>query len=336
MREEINEVKLLDKYADKSIKFYDMQDRYDLIFSSDFEMADQVASIYSDLLIDLKEADKNKELHIWINSQGGSCSTLILLMQQIQEFEYVVTIGTGEIDSCGFMLWCLGDERYLGQLTFCMYHGISSGNFAKANEMQEFGIFIEKYQSLFEHVVREKGILTDEELEKGRYTEKWYLGKELIERGVSLDFVNYKNRIKFEKIEALRLGEQFFIRDVQGYYYECDLISDGKKKRDLFSEFLKASQENKYEQLEEEVGEEFLCFFENWLKLKSRILNGDGFFTNTDLLESYSGMYEPIEIDELKKKIKIWAKTFNIDFKANVKKDGKEGFKLKSKKTETE
>lgn len=25
-----------DKYMDKSIKFYDMQDRYDLIFSSDF------------------------------------------------------------------------------------------------------------------------------------------------------------------------------------------------------------------------------------------------------------------------------------------------------------
>lgn len=332
MREEINEIKLLDKYADKSIKFYDMNDRYDLIFSSDFESADQVASIYSDLLIDLKEADKNKELHIWINSQGGSCSTLILLMQQIQEFEYVITIGTGEIDSCGFILWCLGDERYLGQLTFCMYHGISSGNFAKANEMQEYGIFIEKYQTLFEEIVKEKNILTEEELKTGRYTEKWYLGKELIERGVSYDFVNYKSRIRFERIEALRLGEQFFIRDVHGFYYECELISDGKRKKDLFGEMIKESLENKYEDIEQELGEEFLLFFENWLKLKSRILNGDGFFTNNDLLESYSGMYEPISIDELKNKIKIWAKTFKFEFKANVKKDGNDGFKLKPKK----
>lgn len=336
MREEISEIKLLDKYSDKSIKFYDMIERYDLIFSSDFENADQSSTIYSDLLIDLKEADKSKELHIWINSQGGACSTLILLMQQIQEFEYVVTIGTGEIDSCGFMLWCLGDERYLGQLTFCMYHGISSGNFAKANEMQEFGIFIEKYQSLFENVVREKGILTDEELEKGRYTEKWYLGKELIEREVSLDFVNYKRRTKFEKIEALKLGEQIYIKDIHGFYYECDLVNEGKRKKDLFVEIMNNDNEKKYEKLLEEVGEDFIFFLENWLKLKSRILKSDGFFLNEDLVNGYEGMYEPIGLEELKNKIKIWAKTFDVDFKANVKKDGKNGFKLKPKKIDLE
>lgn len=326
----LSEIKI-DKYADKAIKFYDMQERYDLIFSSDFESADQTSIIYSDLLLDLKQADKTKELHIWINSQGGVCSTLILLMQQIQQFEYVVTIGTGQIDSCGFMLWCLGDERYLGKLTFCMYHAISSGSFGKANQMQQFGAFIEKYQSLFEQIVRSKGILNDEQLNKGKYTQMYFLGKQLIDRGVSFDFDNFKNRLKLQKIQAFKVFGDIYIKDNQNNYHLCHVENDFMNKKQLLLDYLKQQYSTEYDQFVENLGQQFLVFFENFIKIKSRLLKNGGFISNEQLQKSYSDMFQPIPLEQLKKKIKIFCKEYDISFKDNVKSEDKTGIKIKIK-----
>ena len=318
--EDLFEMKMMDKYFDRNIKFYDMKDRYDLIFNSEFDGESmRNGSVYSDLLIDLKEADKGKELHIWINSKGGDVDLLMLLSQHIETFEYVVTIGTGEIDSAGFMLWCLGDERYLGQKTFCMYHGLSSGNFGKANEMQEFGVFIEKYQCVFEAIVRDKGILTEEELKTGRYTEKWFLGKDLIDRGVSYDFVDYADRARAEYIDCCKIGGNIFIRDESGKYWEATLMTDGRTMKALMGEYLALLKDGKRDKLILELGSEFVEFVETWLSLKRKVLEGTGRISEENLLEDYEGMVgKGVEVKELRGKLEKWCASVNLGYKEKV------------------
>lgn len=316
------------KYDGKPIKFLDKKINYQLIFTSSFEHADQDKPLYNDLLLDLKDADKSKQLHIWINSIGGSVSTLMLLQSLIEQFEYVITIGTGEIDSAGFMLWCLGDERYLYSKTCCMYHSMSSGNVGKAQQLKEYGDYMERFQQIFENIVLEKQILTKEQVEKGRLTQIWLMGSDLIERNKAIDFSQYKLRQSMQKIQGFKMDNLFYVKDIQGKYYESILISDGKTKRQLMKEYLQQLKDNqqKSNDIIDKVGQDFVNFIQNWIKLKSRILNGDGFITNDQLVEAYAGMYEPLPIEKIKAKLKKWCQLVNLHYENSVTKNKKKGF----------
>lgn len=322
------------KYDGKPIKFIDKKDHYELIFVSSFNPSDEQFPIYNDLLIDLKEADKTKEIHIWINSQGGSVSTLMLLTQLIEQFEYIVTIGTGEIDSCGFMLWAIGDERYLHPKSFCMYHSMSSGNHGKTEQLKNFGIFIERYQQFFAEDLIKKTILTQEEFKQGKFTQIWLLGMDLIERGAAINYSEYKNRQSMMKIEGFKMDESFYVKDVQGKYYECLLISNGQEKRELMKTYLQNLKTNqkKTNEIVEKIGQEFIDFVQDWIRLKGRVLQGDGFISNDLLYEDYCGMCEPITLTEIKKKLKEWCQLVGLQYINSVKKNNKKGFSIKLKK----
>lgn len=323
-----------DKYDGKPIKFMDRKDHYELIFTSDFTYPDQQNPLYNDLLIDLKDADKSKEIHIWISSQGGCVTTLMLLSQLIEQFEYIVTIGTGEIDSCGFQFWSMGDQRYLYPKTFCMYHSMSSGTFGKTQEIKEYGNFIERYQQIFIQNMLSKNILTEEEIEKGKLTQVWLLGKDLIERGAAIDYSEYKNRQSMTKIEGFKMDEAFYVKDVQGKYYQCVLVSVGQQKRQLMKMYLQNLQQNqnKSNNIVEKVGEQFLEFVQSWIRMKGRVLDGDGFITNDQLYQSYCGMFEPIPLEKIKKKLKDWCQLVNLEYVNSVTKDKRKGFSIKVKK----
>jgi ATP-dependent protease ClpP protease subunit len=64
---------------------------------------------------------------------------------------------------------------------------MSSGMFGKTREMKDYGNFIERYQELFIENMVQKNILTEDEIEKGKLTQVWLLGKDLIERGAAID-----------------------------------------------------------------------------------------------------------------------------------------------------
>ena len=318
-----------DKYRDKSIRFYDKGDHYDLLFNSEFEGANQESPVYTDLLMDLKDADKSKEIHLWIHSCGGDCSTLMLIDQQLNEFEYIVTIGLGEIDSAGFMLWSKGHERYLSPLTLCMYHSLSTGNYGKASEMKEYSEFMTRYQSIFE--VSAKDILTEEELEKGRYTEIWFLGQELIERKKAIDYKNYSKRNKLEPVEAYRINGDIYLKNEDATYMKVEEASNPITKKEVMKSYF-FDNINELKKLSEELGEEFLEFINNWICLKNNLIIKDGWISDNLLLEEWKGFTNnDIKIKELKDKIEIWCKNFttNLFFEKEKIKNGKKGFIIK-------
>lgn len=323
-----------DKYDGKPIKFIDRKDHYEMIFTSGFNFPDEQFPIYNDLLMDLKDADKSKQIHIWINSQGGCVTTLMLLSQLIEQFEYIITIGTGEIDSCGFCFWSLGDERYIYPKSFCMYHSMSTGIGGKTKEIKQFGDFIERYQQIFVRNIVQKNILTEEEVERGKFTQVWFLGQDLIDRGAAIDYSEYKNRQTMTKIEGFKMDESFYVKDVEGKYYQCVLVSVGQQKRQLMKIYLKNLQENqnKSNNIVEKVGQDFLDFIQNWIRMKGRVIDGDGFISNDELYESYCGMLEPIPLEKIKKKLKEWCELVNLEYVNSVTKDKKKGFSIKVKK----
>ena len=323
-----NIMQLSNKYDGKPIKFIDKKIFYELIFTSTFEYADEDKPLYNDLLVDLKDADKSKELHIWINSLGGSIATLTLLQSLIEQFEYIVTIGTGEIDSAGFMLWCLGDERYVYKNTTCMYHSLSSGNFGKAQQLKEYGDYTIILQQTLQDIIISKDILTQEEIEKGRLTQIWILGKTLIERNKAIDFSQYKFRESMQKIQGFKMDNLFYVKDMQGKYYESILVSDGKSKREIMQQYIAQIKDNmqKSDTIIDKVGQEFVNFIQNWIKMKSRIINGDGFITNEQLVAAYQGMYEPLTLQQLKSKLKKWCELVNLHYENSATKDKKKGF----------
>lgn len=331
-------INLHNKYDNKPIKFIDKKNYYELIFTSGFESADEQRPLYNDLLVDLKDSDRSRQLHVWINSLGGSVATLMMLQSLIEQFEYIVTIGTGEIDSAGFMLWCLGDERYLYNKTCCMYHGMSSFTFGKTKQIEQYSIFLKKYQQSFQKIIIDKQILTKQEIEKGRLTELWFLGQELIDRNKAIDFAEYKYRQSMEKIQGFKMDNLFYVKDIQGKYYQSILISDGKTKRELMQEYIDELKDNqeKSDTIIDKVGEQFVNFIQNWIKMKSRVLQNDGFITNEQLQLAYQGMYEPISLDKLKSKLKKWCQLVNLQYKDNVTKNKKKGFTIKIKNQEQE
>lgn len=318
-----------DKYCDKPIKFTEKDDNYDLVFASDFLSADQDSPVYADLLCDLKEADKSKEIHVWVNSCGGEVSTLTLLRQQLEGFDYVVTIGTGEIDSAGFMLWLCGDERYLSPFTFCMYHSLSSGQYGKAEEMKEYGNFLRNYQGAFESLA--DGVLTKEELDRGRYTEVWLLGSQLIERGVALPFSDYARRTRLVEIEAYEAGGEVFLKREDGLYARAEACDETHTKREVMRSLITKRKANETLAMEavDALGDEFIDFMENWLMMKKgSIVKGRGFSCQSfvDDWEAFSGSQKTWE--ELKDMIVTWEKMLctGVEFECGESECGESRF----------
>lgn len=320
-----------DKYREKTIKFYDKGTHYDLIFCGDFDQVNKEYPVYSDLLYDLKQAQKQKQIHVWIHSCGGSVSTLVALTQQLEEFEYVVTIGLGQIDSAGFNLWCLGDERYLSPSTLCMYHAMSSGLCGKSDEIKDYGDVLKKYQSFFEQNMN--GILTEEQIGRGRYTQIWILGKDLIERGVAYNYTNYKKRQMPISLVSYKVGDECYIKTNQGLYDKIQTVQSGLTRKEMMSSHLYDQKEyQSYLKAREQIGEQFIHFFKMFLDTKLRVLSNDGFFSNNYLMQSWNYFSETkMTLEELKDSIQKWVQYFgkNICFERELVSGKKKGFGVK-------
>ena len=212
-----NNVAKEDKYKDKPIKYYDKDDHYELYFIDAFQYPDKDYTVISDIIIDLKNADKDKELHIWINSHGGYVISLTSILQQVLEFKHVVTITTGSAMSCGFMLWCSGHEKFVSPMSELLYHGISAYTGGKGKEIALYGKFIEKELEMLVKILGVDKILTKDELTLGRTSEVWFLGCELIERGVALDYSQYKSRVIPTKTSVIKIGDSIYVNEDDGY-----------------------------------------------------------------------------------------------------------------------
>ena len=80
-----------------------------------------------------------KPIILNINSPGGEVHQLMGLVDLLESMDApVITRGYGELCSCGFVLFCIGDERYIGKNASLMYHELSYGIWGKDSEVKNY------------------------------------------------------------------------------------------------------------------------------------------------------------------------------------------------------
>lgn len=189
-----------DKYENRAIRFIDKNTHYELLFTDDFNMPSSggdgmpANTLMTDIIADLKAADKSKELHIFVSSFGGYVNCLNMLLQQITQFRHRVGVNLGTACSCGFMLLACCEEIYTTPYAMFMYHAMFTVSIGKVEEIKYKTDFEHKWWEMLIETSYVRDILTKEEIEKGKLTEVWLTGAELIERGAANDYRMYSKR----------------------------------------------------------------------------------------------------------------------------------------------
>lgn len=233
-----------DKYKNQPIRFEDKGDHYELIFTDEFNVptsgtmmqGGKPYTILTDIVTDMRNANHNKELHIFIASYGGEVHALSMILQQVFEFKYRVAINMGMADSCGWMLTFACQERYGSPFCDYMYHEMSSGSWGKTVEMKHQNEFAQKWWKELFNRTDTKNVLTEEELKLGETSEVWFTGAELIKRGAIRDYAEYADRIIPVPSDCWKAGDSIYIKEGDEYV----LYKKDKKKLDykaLLKEF---------------------------------------------------------------------------------------------------
>ncbi|MBQ7403135.1 MAG: ATP-dependent Clp protease proteolytic subunit [Lentisphaeria bacterium] len=198
-----------DKYRGKTIRWIEKPDHYELIFTDDFITPSSAgighggddflaiktgSSLLTDIVLDMREGDKTKEVHVFIASLGGEVAALNMIMQQLLSYEYRVGINLGTACSCGWMLLFACHERYVSPFSQTMYHDISSICGGKHAELQRNAEFMNRWQKELLQFTDTEKVLTGKELELGKTTEVWLTGQELIDRGAAKPYSEYEKR----------------------------------------------------------------------------------------------------------------------------------------------
>ena len=215
-----------DKYKDKAIRFIDKNDYYELIFTDDFMPPSSGTydgqknyTLITDIITDMRNADKNKELHIFIGSYGGAVTCLNMIFQQVLSFNYRVGINLGMADSCGWMLYFTCHERYTSSYSQFMYHEMSCFRYGKVKELEKDIKFSKEWwNELFENTFT-KDVLTEDELKLGETSEVWLTGKEVIKRGFAKDYSEYINRKKLIKVnDVYEINDKIYVKKDDKFY----------------------------------------------------------------------------------------------------------------------
>ena len=191
----------VDKYKDKAIRFADKGTHYELFFTDDFNIPSSGSygnskpeTLITDIVQDLKEADKTKELHIFVGSFGGAAVCLNMILTQILQFNHRIGINLGYACSCGFILLCSCNEVYTEPYAVFMYHAMSTLNYGKVQEIRNINEFDLKWWRMLAEVSHASSILTAEELKLAETSEVWLTGEDLLKRGSVMPMELYRRR----------------------------------------------------------------------------------------------------------------------------------------------
>ena len=133
-----------------------------------------------------------KPIILNINSPGGHVDELMALVDMLESMPApVITRAYGEICSCGFVLFCIGDERYIGPNTSLMYHELSYGIYGKDSEVRNFHDYSKKLQRRIDRLIKAKTGLTLKQLDEWKKTnkDKWLEADEAVELGIATDLL---------------------------------------------------------------------------------------------------------------------------------------------------
>ena len=133
-----------------------------------------------------------KPIILNINSPGGHVDELMALVDMLESMPApVITRAYGEICSCGFVLFCIGDERYIGPNTSLMYHELSYGIYGKDSEVRNFHDYSKKLQRRIDRLIKAKTGITLKQLDEWKKTnkDKWLEADEAVELGIATDLL---------------------------------------------------------------------------------------------------------------------------------------------------
>ena len=221
-----------DKYSRCAIRWIDKSDHYELVFTDDFvtpsssgrksDIGGGLSSLFgnsllTDIVIDMRDGDKEQEVHVFVGSFGGEVAALNMILQQLLTYKYRVGINLGTACSCGWMLLFACQERYVSPFSQAMYHDISSMCAGKHAEMQRSAEFMDRWQKELLKCTDTEKFLTARELELAQTSEVWFTGRELIERGAARDYTEYLTRsIPCPAYNAVSVGRDLYVRGFGG------------------------------------------------------------------------------------------------------------------------
>ena len=133
-----------------------------------------------------------KPIILNINSPGGEVHELLALVDMLESMPApVITRAYGHICSCGFVLFCVGDERYVGNNASLMYHELAYGIWGKDSEIKNYNSFTEKLQKRIDKLIKTKTGITLKQLKEWRKTnqDKWLEATEAVELGIATDLL---------------------------------------------------------------------------------------------------------------------------------------------------
>jgi ATP-dependent protease ClpP protease subunit len=103
----------------------------------------------------------------------------------------VITRAYGQVCSCGFVLFCIGDERYVGNNASLMYHELAYGIMGKDSEIRNFSDYSKRMQKRLDRIIKNKTGLTLKKLDEWKKTnqDKWFDAQEAVELGIATDLL---------------------------------------------------------------------------------------------------------------------------------------------------
>jgi len=240
------------KYAGKAIRFADKGDRYELVFTDDFATPGTPPSpvgakdsALTDIVCDMRDADKDRELHVLVGSYGGEVCALNMILQEACLFRHRVGVNLGMADSCGWMLFFSCQERYAAPHSQFMYHEMSCFMGGKVSETSRINKYHREWWNSLLDLTYTREVLTDEEFRLGETTEVFLTGAELIRRKAINDYRLYAMRRPPALTEVgVRIGDTMYIRE--GSFY-VPYKADAKKRRLDYQELLMKSCEESEE-----------------------------------------------------------------------------------------
>lgn len=133
-----------------------------------------------------------KPIILNINSPGGECDELLALVDMLESMPTpVITRAYGQVCSCGFVLFCIGDERYVGNNASLMYHELAYGIMGKDSEIRNFSDYSKRMQKRLDRIIKNKTGLTLKKLDEWKKTnqDKWFDAQEAVELGIATDLL---------------------------------------------------------------------------------------------------------------------------------------------------
>ena len=159
-------------------------------------------------------------LEITLNSPGGNLNTTVDITSIIAKFNYIVTIGKGEVASAAFMLWTMGDIRVVTSYSMYMAHRESYGMYGKTSEHRDAAVTFGKvYEEMFEQCFGD--LLTDNEKNIAERSETWISYKDLLDRPGVISYDDYiapKNPYSISELYTNEDGKMFMY-DAENDFY---------------------------------------------------------------------------------------------------------------------